>query len=79
MPGATCSPSYSGGRDQEDHGSRPIQANSPWDPISKIPNTERTGGGASPEFKPQYHTHTKKNHPWWMLLANYGGEVIAST
>jgi hypothetical protein len=36
-----CIPSYSGGRDQEDHGSKPPWANSSWDPISKIPNTER--------------------------------------
>jgi hypothetical protein len=28
-------PSYSGGRDQEDHGSKPGQANSSRDPISK--------------------------------------------
>jgi hypothetical protein len=28
-------PSYSGGRDQEDHGSKPIQINSSRDPISK--------------------------------------------
>jgi hypothetical protein len=32
----TCNPSYSGGRDQEDHGSKPAQANSSQDLISKI-------------------------------------------
>jgi hypothetical protein len=32
--------SYSGGRDQEDHGLRPAQENSLRDPISKIPNTK---------------------------------------
>jgi hypothetical protein len=31
----TCNPSYSGGRDQEDRGSKPAQANSSGDPISK--------------------------------------------
>jgi hypothetical protein len=31
-----CNPSYLGGWDQEDHGSRPSRANSSWDPISKI-------------------------------------------
>jgi hypothetical protein len=31
----TCNPSYSGGRDQEDLGSRPAQANSLRDLISK--------------------------------------------
>jgi hypothetical protein len=30
-----CNPSYSGGRDQEDLGSKPTQANSLQDPISK--------------------------------------------
>jgi hypothetical protein len=50
-------PSYSGGRDQEDYGSKPVWANSLQDPISKIPNTKRAGGVAQsvgPEFKPQY-------------------------
>jgi hypothetical protein len=49
-------PSYSGGRDQEDQGSKPAQANSLWDPILKIPNTKRAGRvaqGEGPEFKPQ--------------------------
>jgi hypothetical protein len=31
-------PSYSGGRDQEDHGSKPAQANSAQDPILKNPS-----------------------------------------
>jgi hypothetical protein len=31
----TCNPSYSGGRDQEDYGSKPTRANSSQDPISK--------------------------------------------
>jgi hypothetical protein len=35
-----CNPSYSGGRDQEDHGSKSAQANSSWDSISKIPITK---------------------------------------
>jgi hypothetical protein len=30
-----CNPSYSGGRDQDDHGSKPGQANSLGSPISK--------------------------------------------
>jgi hypothetical protein len=32
-----CNPSYSGGRDQEDHGSKPAQANSSPDPNLKKP------------------------------------------
>jgi hypothetical protein len=37
----TCSPSYSGGRDQEDRGSKPAQANSLRDPIVKKPFTKK--------------------------------------
>jgi hypothetical protein len=36
-----CNPSYPGGRDQEDHGSKPAQANSLGDCILKIPNTRK--------------------------------------
>jgi hypothetical protein len=58
----SCNPSYSGGRDQEDRGSKPVQANSSQDPISKTPSQNRSGGvpqGEDPEFKAQYHRHTK--------------------
>jgi hypothetical protein len=34
-----CNPSYSGGRDQEDRGSKPAWTNSLQDPISKKPFT----------------------------------------
>jgi hypothetical protein len=37
----TCNPSYSGGRNQEDHGLKPAQANSSRDPISKILITKK--------------------------------------
>jgi hypothetical protein len=33
-----CNPSYSGGRDQDNHGSRPGWTNSLRDPISKSPS-----------------------------------------
>jgi hypothetical protein len=36
-----CNPSYSGGRDQEDHGSKPALPNSLRDPISKKPITKK--------------------------------------
>jgi hypothetical protein len=39
----TCNPSYSGGRDQEDLGSKPAGANSLQDPIMKISITKRAG------------------------------------
>jgi hypothetical protein len=40
----TYNPSYSGGRDQEDHGLKPAGANSSQGPILKIQNTKRAGG-----------------------------------
>jgi hypothetical protein len=52
-----CNPSYSEGRDQEDMGSKTVQANSSRDPISKNPIQKWTGRvaqGVEPEFKPQY-------------------------
>jgi hypothetical protein len=58
-----CNPSYSGGRGQEDHGSKPVQANSLGDPILKKPITKRAGGVAQdvgPEFKPQCLERKKK-------------------
>jgi hypothetical protein len=58
-----CNPSYSGGRDQEDHGLKPAGANSSRDPISKNPSQKRAGAVAhsvGPEFKPQYHQKKKK-------------------
>jgi hypothetical protein len=50
-------PTYSGGRDQKDHGSKPAKANSSRDPILKSLVTKRAGRmtqGIGPEFKPQY-------------------------
>jgi hypothetical protein len=38
----TCNPSYTTGRDQEDCSSKPMQANSSQDPISK--KTQHTPG-----------------------------------
>jgi hypothetical protein len=37
----TCKPNYSGGKDQEDHSSKPAQVDSSEDPISKMPNTKQ--------------------------------------
>jgi hypothetical protein len=51
-----CNPTYSGGRDHEDHGSKPARTNSSWDVILKMLKTERASGvaqGVGPEFKPQ--------------------------
>jgi hypothetical protein len=41
-----CNPSYLGGREREDRGSRPAQANGSQDPISKITRAQWTGGVA---------------------------------
>jgi hypothetical protein len=57
-----CNPSYSRGRDQEDHGSKPAGANSSVRPYlqkkkKKKPSPKRADGMAQdigPEFKPQY-------------------------
>jgi hypothetical protein len=57
-----CNPSYSGGRDQEDHGSKPDQANSSQDPISKHTHHKKwlvEWFSVDPEFKSQYHTQKK--------------------
>jgi hypothetical protein len=61
----TYNPSYSGGRDQEDCGSKPAQVNSSRDPISKKPITKKSGDdgvaqGEGPKFKPQYHKKKKE-------------------
>jgi hypothetical protein len=58
-----CNPSYSGGRDQEDHSSRPAWAKSWRDPILKKPTKKRDSRiaqGAGPEFKPLYCKKKKK-------------------
>jgi hypothetical protein len=60
--GHLCNPSYSGGRHQKDHGSKPARQIVCKTPISKNPSYKRAGGvaqGVDPEFKPQYHTHKK--------------------
>jgi hypothetical protein len=59
----TCNPRFSKSRNQEDWGSKPAQANSSQDPVSKKPNTKRAGGvaqGVGPEFKPST-TKNKKS------------------
>jgi hypothetical protein len=58
----TCNPSYSGDRDQEDHGLKPAQANSLRDLILK--KHQRAGGVAQSvglEFKSQYCKREREN------------------
>jgi hypothetical protein len=58
-------PSYSGGRDQENQGSKSARANSFQSrDFEKNPSQKRAGGvaqGIGPEFKPQYHKKKKNN------------------
>jgi hypothetical protein len=71
-----CNPSYSGGRDQEDH-SQPPQI-SLRDPISKIPNSKMgwcAAQGVGLEFKLQYGKKKKKVkmfRDWLNHLATVG-------
>jgi hypothetical protein len=55
----TYNPSYSRGRDQEDHSSKPAQANSSKILSRKNP-LHKKGWWSGPEFKPQYHKKKKK-------------------
>jgi hypothetical protein len=57
----TCNPSYSEGRDQEDHSTKPAWVNSSWEHILKKSSQNRADGVAQsegPEFKPQYGMNT---------------------
>jgi hypothetical protein len=54
--GHACNPTCSGGRDQEDHGSKPAPANSLRDPNSKKPFTKKewwSHASLGPKLKPQ--------------------------
>jgi hypothetical protein len=53
----TCNPSYSGGRNQKDCGSKPAQQIVQETLSLKNSSQKRAGGvaqGVGPEFKPQY-------------------------
>jgi hypothetical protein len=58
-----CNASYSGGRGQEDHSSKPVWAKFERPCLEKNPSQKRAGGvaqGVGPEFKPQYQKKKKK-------------------
>jgi hypothetical protein len=70
--GDSChNPSYLGGRDQEDQGSKPARANSLRDPILKIPNTKRERVGRMIQVVESLHSkggalssnHSTSPHP----------------
>jgi hypothetical protein len=50
-----CNPSYSGGRDQEDRGSKPARTNSSRDPVLKKPFTKKGWWGNS-RHRPRVQT-----------------------
>jgi hypothetical protein len=60
----TCHPSYSGGRDQEDRGSKTTHGNSLRDPILKTPITRKGWWSGSRcgscVQAPIPHTHTRR-------------------
>jgi hypothetical protein len=59
----TCNPSYSGGRDQEDHSSKAVQANSCKTLSWKNPSQKRTGKvaqGVGSEFNTSVPPPKKK-------------------
>jgi hypothetical protein len=58
-----CNPSYSGGRDQEDQGSKPAWANSWRDPMSKNPSQKRAGG--VPQGVDPVTSKKKKKRQMW--------------
>jgi hypothetical protein len=71
----TCNPSYSGGRDQEDLGSKPAPGKSFERPyLKKNPSQKRAGGmaqGVGPEFKPRCQKK-KKNRRVNQVLGGGG-------
>jgi hypothetical protein len=73
VPGShTCNPSYSGGRDQEDHSSKPAWAIVHETLSQKNPSNKRAGRvakGVGPGFKLQYRTKKKKKE--MSLIAVY--------
>jgi hypothetical protein len=70
----TYNPSYSGGRNQEDHDLKPAQANSFWDPISKKPITKK-GWWSGSRCRPWVQTSVppkKKKKSWEPRSVNTG-------
>jgi hypothetical protein len=75
MEAHTCTPSYSGSRDQ-DLGSKAAQANSSEDPISKIPSTCIHRNVTS---KPTYsYLKPKKCHFFFIKTENRSVEQVLS-
>jgi hypothetical protein len=61
----TCSPSYSGGRDQKDHSSKPALENSSRDPILKNLSQKRAGGVAQGEVPQKKKKIYRKTSDTW--------------
>jgi hypothetical protein len=68
-----CNSSYSRGRDQEDHSSKPAWANSSQDPILKKPFTKKGWWSSSrcgPWVQPHYHKKKKPQNGSCTLISN---------
>jgi hypothetical protein len=55
-----CNPTYSGGRDQEECGWKPVLANSLQDPLKKAHRKKKGLKGLSSEFKPKFRKEGTK-------------------
>jgi hypothetical protein len=65
-----CNPSNTGGRDQEDHGSKPAEVNNsvrPYLEKSFTKRADRVAQGEGPEFKPSTAKKRKRNMPQTVL------------
>jgi hypothetical protein len=69
-----CNPSYSGGRDQEDRGSKPAQAKCSRDPISKKPITKGWWSGS--RWRPWVQTPVPKKYIYIYLEENLLGHIV---
>jgi hypothetical protein len=72
----TCNTSYSGGRDQEDHGLKAAQANSLQNPSQK--RTVGATQGVGSEFKPQYWKKKKSGLQELQVWLKWWNPCLAS-
>jgi hypothetical protein len=82
----TCNLSYSGGRGQKDHSSKPAWANSSWDPISKHPTHKKRAGSVAQMVEhlvssvrpwvqiPIPRPHQEKKKSWWQWVISWMSE-----
>jgi hypothetical protein len=71
----SCNPSYSGGRDQQDHGWKPAWANSSWDLISKRPFTKK-GWWSGARCRPWVQTSVLQKKKDRNCISNHHSQVF---